>query len=324
MKRTKKTVLYSLGAAAAGAGAFSVLSCFVAGYLLRIATDRDLPQEIKSDAKIRLLTGCGKKEEFQKTAAAQKLKNAQQEAVCIVSYDGLRLVGHWIACKKPKRAIVAMHGWRSCWTRDFCGLADFWQSAGCSVLYAEQRGQGESGGKYMSFGINERFDTLSWVKWVNEKTGNTLPVYLCGISMGATAVLMSAGLSLPENVKGIVADCGFTSPDAIWRHVVKNNLHLPYALYSPVANSLCKKRIHAGAQDFSAVDAMKRCAVPVLFIHGSNDRFVPIEMTYENYLACAACKELVVIPGAGHAMSYFTDPEKYKKAMCDFWEHQDV
>ena len=137
--------------------------------------------------------------------------------------------------------------------------------------------------------------------------------------MGASTVLMAAGLELPENVRGIMADCGYTSPEAIWRHVAKDNLGLSYGTRCMAARDLCRKKIQVGIDDYSCVDAMQECEVPVLFIHGSEDHFVPISMTYENYRACKAPKRLLVVPGADHGMSYLVDPKAYEKAMVAFW-----
>ena len=151
-----------------------------------------------------------------------------------------------------------------------------------------------------------------------------LPIYLSGISMGATTVLMAAGEALPKNVKGITADCGFTSPKAIWRHVTEQNLHMSY---SPIRrrwlDGAFRRKLHAGLGSYSTLTAMKACRTPVLFVHGTADAFVPIEMTYENYLACAAPHRLVVIPGAGHGMSYALEPETCRRAMESFWEEFD-
>lgn len=323
MKKNTRNILIGIGAAAAGIGVLTALSYSITKKLMKIAMDRETPKAMKKSKE--KLAGSPQMAEFIDAVlkAEEKLKSRENETVEIESRDGLRLVGHWIECENAKRVIVAMHGWRSSWAQDFGTIADFWYDSGCSVLYAEQRGQGESDGEYMGFGMLERYDTLSWINWVNERTGGSLPVYLGGVSMGATTVLMAAGLELPGNVKGIVADCGFTSPHAIWKHVVENNLHIPYSLHAAAASDLCKKRINMGAEEYSTIDAMKQCTVPVLFIHGTDDKFVPIEMTYENYKACASDKELLVVPGAGHGMSYFTDPEKYKKAVTDFCRRLD-
>jgi fermentation-respiration switch protein FrsA (DUF1100 family) len=141
--------------------------------------------------------------------------------------------------------------------------------------------------------------------------------------MGASSVLMSSSLGLPERVHGIIADSGFTSATEIWRYVIKQNLHLPYALYSRAANRECKKRTGQNADSCSTLSALRDCRVPVLFIHGAQDSFVPLEMTYRNYNACQSPKRLFVIPGANHCMGYYIDPMGYEKQMREFWQEYD-
>ena len=320
MKKSARYILIGAGVTAAGIGAIAAISYNITKKLLGLAMDREEPAIIaKNRSK---LTGSAEMAKFlqQVDEAAGKLENSGCEEVETSSQDGIRLVGHWQTCENPKRVIIAMHGWRSTWSHDFGTIADFWHNNDCCVLYAEQRGQGNSGGDYMGFGLLERYDCLRWIEWVNARTGGTLPVYLAGLSMGATTVLMAAGLHLPENVHGIMADCGFTSPQAIWKHVVKKNMHISYeSIRSAIASDMCRKRINMGANDYSTTDAMQQCKVPVLFIHGTDDHFVPVEMTYENYKACAAEKRLLIVPGAEHGMSYAVDKDSYEKITKQFW-----
>ena len=202
-------------------------------------------------------------------------------------------------------------------------VADFWEDNDCSVLYAEQRGQGNSGGDYIGFGPIERYDCLDWINWVTNRCGNEVPIYLCGVSMGATTVLMAADLALPDNVHGIIGDCGFTSPHAIWKHVAKNNLHITFGLRGIMADTIYERKTQADAADESTVDALRNCSVPVMLIHGADDHFVPLKMTYENYNACASPKKLLIVPGADHGMSYFVDKEGYETMVKDFWRQFD-
>lgn len=325
MKKRTRNILIGTGITVAGIGAVTAVSYKLTQKLLKIAMDREEP-EIMTKNKGKLTGVSGEKAEFlaEIASGAERLENGGCEQVEIESHDGLKLIGHWYTCENPRRVIIAMHGWRSTWSHDFGAIADFWHDNDCAVLYAEQRGQGNSGGEYMGFGLMERYDCLDWINWVNMHTGGELPIYLGGVSMGATTILMTAGFELPDNVKGIVADCGFTSPHAIWKHVVERNLHIPYdGIRGAIASDMCKRKINIGAKDYSAVDAMRECQVPVLFIHGTDDHFVPIEMTYENYKACAAPKRLLIVPGAEHAMSYFVDKDGYEKAVKDFWKDFD-
>lgn len=325
MKKKTRNALIGIGAVLAGAGTLAAGSYYLVKNMLDLAMNREAPKKAIPVSK-NMLAGSSEPSPFLNDVneCAEKLKNTEHETVQTVSHDGLRLVGHYFTCQKPKRVIIAMHGWRSSWNRDYSMVADFYRRSDCNVLYAEQRGQGESDGEYMGFGLLERYDVLSWIDWINDNSEVHLPIYLVGISMGATTVLMATGFDLPENVKGVIADCGFTSPQAIWRHVAENNLRLPYGLYSAAASDLCKKKINMGAEDYSTLDAMKKCTVPILFAHGTDDSFVPIEMTYENYKACAAYKKLLVVPGAEHGMSYLIDKDKYEEAYMDLWNRFDT
>lgn len=293
-----------------------------ADYLVRLALAREIPPHPPGAG--RWLSGCTIDDALlKKVADAGKVLSARpHEVIRLQSRDGTLLVGHWMPVCKPKRVIIAMHGWRSAWDHDFGMIADFLQTNGCSVLYAEQRGQGGSGGAHMGFGLTERYDCLDWVDWVNRKFQNRLPVYLCGISMGASTVLMAGGLDLPPNVRGILADCGFTSAVGIWKHVAKQ-AHLAYPVYGGTAGRLAKKRLCVAMDSDSCPQSLARCRVPVLFVHGTEDHFVPIAMTFENYQACAAPRRLFVVPGAEHGMSYLTDPQGYENAVKSFWEEFD-
>jgi len=323
MKDKTKGIL--AGSAFAAVCAAATASGLVTNKLVHLALDKESP--IKESEKGRkALTGNDGFDRLLESAAqaGKRLADTPHETVTIKSYDALTLTGHWFPCKDAKRVVIAMHGWRSGWANDFGMIADFLRKNQCSVLYAEQRAQGSSEGAYMGFGMLERHDCLEWIRWVNAQGNDRTPIYLVGISMGATTVLMTAGLDLPDNVRGIIADCGFTSAQAIWEHVAKKNLHIPYGpLRSAAVNGLCRRKLGVTSDHCSTTDAMESCAVPILFIHGSDDRFVPVEMTYENHKACAAPKRLLIVPGACHGASYLKDPESYQNAVLAFWQDFD-
>ncbi|MCC8138417.1 MAG: alpha/beta hydrolase [Clostridiales bacterium] len=285
--------------------------------------------------KSRTISGSAKDQELEnrKNAAADRLRNSEYKTVEITAHDGIRLTGHFHLVENPKRTIIAVHGWRSSWAREFGLIADFLYKNGCNVLYIEQRAHGASDGEYIGFGLLERFDLLEWIDWINTQ-GNeqensqslglsALPIYLFGLSMGAATVLMTAGESLPENVHGVIADSGYTSPHDEWRHVAENNLHYHYKLMEKYVDKLSMERIGFSSDEYSATQAMQECRTPVLFIHGTDDTFVPIEMTYENYKVCAAPKRLLVVPGAGHCQSYLLEQERYEEELLRFWQEFD-
>ena len=320
MKKNTKLILACSAAAAAAAAAATVVT---AKLLTDTALDREEPKVMK---KVKYIIAGSDAENVlpEKTRkelhdGAELLRSRETETPVITARDGVRLVGHWCPHPEAKRIIIAMHGWRSSWDHDFCTISGFWYDNGCSVLYPDQRGQNASGGDYMSFGMLERYDCLEWVNWVVQKCGTDIPVYLAGVSMGATTVLMASEFEMPSSVRGILSDCGFTSPEAIWRHVAKENLHLPYSVQHRLVDEMCRKKIKLSSKSCSTVEILKKAKIPVLFVHGTDDHFVPVEMTYRNYIACAAPKRLFIVPGADHGMSYLEDREGYENALKSFW-----
>lgn len=318
INKIKKGLAASMGVIAAAA----VSSYGITKFLLKTALDRETPKAPKRAGN--MISGSRKENDYVTVSqeASKHLVQSEHEIVKITSFDNVELVGHWFPAAHPKRIIVAMHGWRSTWNRDFGLISEFWLKNGCSVLFAEQRGQNGSGGDYMGFGMIERFDCKSWCEWAAEQ-GPSSPIYLAGVSMGAASVLMASNLPLPYRVHGIMADCGFTSARAIWKHVANNNLHIIYEIRSFMADSICRRKIHMSPDEVTTTGALAETNIPILFIHGSDDHFVPVSMTYENYLACSSDKMLLIVPGADHCMSYYKDRKSYEKVVTEFWKEHD-
>lgn len=322
MNKSKKNLLLGLGITTGVVSAAAAVSHGVTKKLTSIAMDRPLPNVSEKAASALMGTEYQPLFALKRKEATELLQEKEHLLVELKARDGEHLVGHWFYQENAERTIVAMHGWRSSWADCFGLIADFWLNHNCNILFAEQRGQNQSGGDYMGFGLLERYDCADWAAWV--QTQCPLPIYLSGISMGATTVLMTSGLSLPENVSGIMADCGFTSPHAIWEHVAKENLHLTYSdARRKTIDAICEQRLNGESANYSCEDALKECKVPVLFVHGSDDRFVPVEMTYQNYKACSSEKRLMIVPGAGHGESYYMEPEKYEQTVLQFWKDFD-
>ncbi len=324
MNKKSAAVLVGTGLAAAVGTAYVAVRKILNKTLVREALDREEPKVmVKLKSKI---SASVPDEELLRSAAEwqDNMERSAHEVVEMNSFDGTRLVGHWFENPDAKRVLIAMHGWRSGWSRDFCKIADFWRENGCSVLYPEQRGQGDSEGEYMGFGLVERYDCLEWIRWLNEHKPTDLPVYLVGVSMGATTVLMTSGFEeLPENVHGIIADCGFTSPQAIWKHVAENNLKFPYERNKKTIDAMCMERIAMTGDAYSTLEAMRTVKVPVLFIHGSDDHFVPCWMSEANFETCVAPKKILIVEGADHGLSYLVDKETYEKTVLEFFREYD-
>ena len=315
MSKSKK-VLIGSGIAAGVVSAAAAVSHGVTKKLASIAMDRPVPEV--SEKAAETVTGTSEQSEFSRLRkeAANRLLEKEHETVELEARDGETLVGHWFFREGNQRTIVAMHGWRSSWVDDFGMISGFWLNNGCNVLFAEQRGQNNSGGDYIGFGLLERYDCADWAVWVQERCD--LPIYLSGVSMGASTVLMAAGKPLPPQVVGVLADCGFSSAKEIIQIVI-GHMGLPPKLAYPFVKLGARLYGHFDLEETSAVEAMATCTVPVIFFHGEDDAYVPCEMSRVNYEACAARKRLVTVPGAGHGLSYPVWPERYLQEVREFF-----
>ena len=172
------------GIVAATTAALGVAYHYTTKYLMKLALDREGPKSAAKDKEKIMSSGDLSETVAAIMDAANVLETTEHEQVEIIAQDGTKLVGHWFCPDNAKRVIIAMHGWRSIWSQDFGAIAPFWFDNDCAVLFVEQRGQGNSGGDYMGFGLLERYDCFEWIEWVDERTEGNLPIYLGGVSMG--------------------------------------------------------------------------------------------------------------------------------------------
>lgn len=255
-----------------------------------------------------------------KTAMCDLIRRANAipyETVQTRSHDGLNLSARLYRTDPQAPVQILVHGYRSMGIRDFSGGLSLALESGCNALLIDQRAHGHSDGSFLSFGILEREDVLAWTDFAIEQFGSDVKIVLVGISMGAATVLMVSELALPENVVGIIADSGYTSPKEIICRVMANR-HIPVWAGYPFVR--LGARLFGGFDPgaVSAPEALKKCRIPVLFIHGEGDHFVPCQMTLENYAACAAPKYLLTVPDAPHGISFILDEDAYRKAVGDF------
>ncbi len=241
----------------------------------------------------------------------------QRQTWTTISRDGLKLSAQFIPCEGARASIILFHGYRSNALHDFSGVLPFYHSLGLNILMCDHRAHGESEGKYITFGVLERYDVLSWIEEHNRRIGGDVRIILDGISMGGATVAYAAAEKLASNVCGIIDDCGFVSPKEQIRYVM-GLMKIPVFPFYYLADLFC--RVLAGFS-FSGVDAKKTLAhasVPCIFIHGEADDFVPSKMGVACHDACVSKKSIFLCPGAGHGMSYITDTERCKALLREF------
>lgn len=254
---------------------------------------------------------------------SQNLRQAE-----IKAFDGITLHADILETPNPKGVLLLMHGYRSAGINDFNLVFPYYQKLGYHLIIPDQRACGRSGGQYITLGIKERYDCAAWADFAVKEYGENMPLILDGISMGATTVMMASALPLPKNVSGIIADCGFTSPDEVVRSVLKAT-HIPAVPNLFFARILARTLAKFDFKDASTIDAMKQCHYPIVFIHGKKDDFVPYEMSVRNFKACASeHKKFFSDDNAGHGMCYLERREELQKELeiflneCQKYYHQ--
>lgn len=315
-KKNKKMVPLGTGMVlGAGAAVFGVCR-----WLFNYAIERK--QWNLHGVMYRLLEGNGEPDPYYQEVdrAEEELKKLPYEPVSLISMDGKKLKGRFYPGQEGVQDVfLAVHGCRNHGTGEYSFLSSYYRKAGVPFLLIDLRACGDSEGDYMTYGWKESEDLLLWISWLIGKCGESCRIFLHGISMGAGTVLMTGDKELPEQVAGVVADCGYTSACDEFAYQMKKCFHMPVA--APIlflTNLISKKKAGFDIRKATPIEAVKTCKVPHLFIHGDKDDYVPYYMMDELYEACNSRKWKVTVPGAVHARSYYVNPELYEESLEKF------
>ncbi|MGB4657879.1 MAG: alpha/beta hydrolase [Mobilitalea sp.] len=247
------------------------------------------------------------------------MENHEYKVWRTFSEDGLELVGYYVPAEEPTvNTVIIAHGYKSK-AKDMIFFAMFFRDKlGYNVLMPDARGHGDSEGNYVGFGWHERKDYQRWIHEVIERTGEDAQIVLFGTSMGGATVMMTSGEELPPQVKVIIEDCGYSSVEEQLAYQLKTMYRLPGFPIVNATSLLTKIKAGYDFSEASALEQVKKDKLPMLFIHGGEDKFVPTEMVYKLYEACPAEKDLLVVEGADHVMSIIVDPESYESKVGGF------
>lgn len=309
MKAWKKAAL-----AAAGTAAVTAAGAYV-GYKIAFQSDperqaaiEDIPEgEMFDKLKDEMLENIN------------RLLVVPYERVSVRSHDGLTLVGKFYEGNPGAPLILFFHGYRSTGERDASGGFQLCREKGWHLLVVDQRSHGESGGRTITFGIRERYDCKTWAEYAARRFGPETPIFIWGISMGASSVLMASNLELPPSVRGIVADCGFDTPAGIMKSTLRRWRWPQFPVYQFAALGA---RLFGGfsLNETSALECVKTAHLPILLVHGEADGIVPCEMSRALRSACASPVTLLTVPEASHGISWYVDLPAYRGALERFME----
>ena len=307
-------ILYTL----IGLVVFAVQFFLVAGYiaysmsLVRKEKHRSL-QEPDEKAKIRIDAN---------NAGKEYLFGLQPEDVTLRSFDGLELKGYFIPAARPSdKLAVLVHGYTSSGPNEFGGFVKFYrEDLNYNVLLPDHRAHGRSAGKRIGFAALEWRDILDWADMFVKRLGPDTQVVLHGISMGGATVMNCNAHNPPDYVKCVVEDCGYTNGyEMLWLAARRDlKLNIPpimwgCALWYRLFNG---KSLKKDSDPYGNIDKFK---VPTLFAHGAADPFVPTEMGLRCFEAAEVEKDLLLIPGAAHAMAYFIGKDEYEEKLREWY-----
>lgn len=194
---------------------------------------------------------------------------------------------------------------------------------GYNLLIPDLRGHGQSEGDYIGMGWDDRKDIIQWMNYIIQKDKNA-SIILYGVSMGGATVMNASGEKLPSQVKVIIEDCGYTSVwDMLKTRIRMNEWQSEVALN--MASLVTKIRAGYALGDVQPIQQVKKSQIPILFIHGGNDDFVPVSMVNELYNAAKCPKEKLIVEGAGHANSCSVNSDLYYTTILKFiHKHMEI
>lgn len=243
------------------------------------------------------------------------------EKVELITPDGIRLEGNYLPAAEPtNKTVVFAHGYLGN-AFDMGIFSEFYaEELGYNLFIPDLRGHGNSEGDYIGFGWPDRLDLIDWIELLIADENSDAEIYLHGLSMGAAAVLMMSGEEMPDNVKGIIADSPYTSVYDLFAYQLKRMYQLPASPILPAMSVVTKARAGYSLTEASTLEQVKKAKVPILYIHGAADTFVPHEMSEELAEQTKSEHTRVLFPDANHGESIVLHEREYYQAVKDFLE----
>src|SRR5699024_1801331 len=244
------------------------------------------------------------------------------EQLQIEAEDGVKLNGYYLPAKESSNKVVLFaHGYLG-HAKDMSLFGQHYvEDLGFHMISPDSRGHGDSEGEYIGFGWHDRLDHLKWIDLIIDEFGEDVEIVLHGLSMGAATVLMTSGENLPDQVKAIVADSPYSGVYQLFSYQLDRMFHLPDFPILPTLSLVTNMKAGYTLNEASAVDQVRQADVPILYIHGESDVFVPSAMTELLYEETNSDADMLLIPGASHGESIVLDEEAYLDKLKSFLNH---
>lgn len=279
--------------------------------------DRNVANDMIADTEDELQLRVRENQQKESVAGNTWHSTTPHEELTIHTIDGLELYGDFYQAKEQShKYLLAIHGYKMDKSAMYGYAAHYWEK-GYHVLTVDQRSHGKSEGKYIGMGWLEREDMLQWIDAIVEMDEDA-QIVMHGVSMGAATVMMTAGEELPDQVKACVEDCGFSSVWDIMSSELYARFKMPEFPIVYMASFFSKMRAGYDFKEASSVEQLKKAKVPMLFIHGTKDGFVPFYMLQRVYDAHPGQKDEYVVEGVDHTDAVNADVEKYYDKVFTF------
>lgn len=245
---------------------------------------------------------------------------AIHEKIAVETQDGYTLIAETFPVEEESHVwILVLHGYTG-WKEEMYPFAYWYHEQGYQILVPDLRCQGESEGDFIGMGWTDHFDCVLWVNYILSRDADAR-IVIHGQSMGASTALMMAGDERTSNkITAVISDCAYTDAYSMFGDKITEWFYLPPF---PIVDTACfvlRMRGGYNLKDASAIDAVAKSRIPTLFIHGSEDDMISVQMSQDLYDAAGGPKELLIVEGAGHAQAQDKDPEAYYGAIAAFLE----
>ena len=315
MKKNKRWLKIGLGLITV----LLIIDIFAGFFFYKLAIERNTKDFLTGNADLEVSAetmDVFTKGSWKDWADTQDFERWEMEA-----FDGINLQGYFLEAEEPtNKTVVFAHGYLGR-AKDMALFGQYYyEDLGYNMFTADSRGHGRSEGDYIGFGWHDRLDYVDWIDRIIEELGEATEIVLHGVSMGAATVLMTAGEELPDNVKLAVADSPYSSVYDLFNYQLDRMFHLPSFPVLPTTGMVTNFKVGYNLKEASALEQVKKAEIPILYIHGGMDTFVPTAMTEELYENTNSETEMFIVPGANHGESIVLDREGYIETMNQFFD----
>ena len=240
----------------------------------------------------------------------------KKEEITLKSDYGYDIKGIFIPNSNSNKCIILCHGITVNINYSVKYIKPFY-NRGFSIFMYDHRNHGLSGGDYTSMGYFEKFDLKTCANYIFNKLGDDISLGVLGESMGAATVLQYC--SIDKRIDFCIEDCGYSDVFDLFRHRLKEDYKINFIPLLYIADILMKFKYSWNFKSASPITFIKDIDIPILFIHGDKDDYVPTYMVYDLFNSkTTGIRDIYIAKDAKHADALISNPNKYDAVIGSF------